>query len=171
MSTELIALSFLIGFILFLTIATLIIAPRIYRKEKASLIELVDERIHDGMQGAIDAVTDAFGEVLTQPTVKSAMSIIGKQGGQASAENKLLDRMAGDMLQSPRFAGYTAVAEMLGLDLQGYIEDHGAARTITTITQLAQMAGINLAEIDIGSLANPGAGGGGSKGWIPDIGR
>ncbi len=168
MSAELIAIGFQIAFM----IGSAVVAVRFYKKEKRELMEkfnledlkdefteIVDERL----QTAIDTIGEAFGEILSQPTVKKAFSIIGSQGGEARAENIAVDEMAKDMLDGPQFAAIRMGAEALGLDIESYIEKHGAIRTISAAQQLAKMAGIDLMNIDLGNLSIPGPTGNGNN--------
>jgi len=162
-------------------ILSLFIFRWIYEKESQKLLEKFDiesiktefeEIVQEKMQGALDLVGEAFEGILSQPTVKSAMSIIGKQGGEARAENILVDQMATDMLDSPQFSAIRMGAEALGLDIEGYIEKHGAIKTLTAAQQLAKVAGIDLMKIDLnnlgGVLSQPG---GSSSGTNPNFRR
>ncbi len=148
-----------------------VIAVRTFKKEKKELQEnfnldrlkiefqeIVDERL----QTAIDTIGESIGEIFTQPTVKKAFSIIGSQGGEARAENIAVDDMAKDMLDGPQFAAIRMGAEALGLDIESYIEKHGAIRTISAAQQLAKLAGIDIMNIDLGNLSVPGPSSGGN---------
>jgi len=64
----------------------------------------------------------------------------------------LVDSMATDMLDSPQFAAIRMGASTLGFDLDGYIEKHGAVKTMAAAAQLGKMLGIDLMNIDLGSL-------------------
>jgi len=153
-----------------------------YKREKADIIQsldidnvkseiilLIDERfnidqlkeeftevVDDRLQMAIDNIGETIGTLLTEPTVKKAFSIIGSQGGEARSKNLAVDEMARDMLDGPQFAAIRMAAEAMGLDIDGYIDKHGAMKTIQAAQQLAQFAGIDIMNLDIGSLAAPG---------------
>lgn len=116
----------------------------------------IHEIIHSQMQAAMDLIGEAFEEIMSQPLVKGAMTNLGKKGGEARAENILVDSMAGDILDSPQFAAGRAIAEGLGIDIDGYIEKNGALKTIAAAKQIAAVAGIDLMNIDMGNLAVPG---------------
>ena len=142
---------------------------RFYALERKKLMEEIHEIITAQMQAAMDLIGEAFEGIMSQPIVKGAMTNLGKMGGDARAESILVDSMAADMLDSPQFAGYIMAAEALGLDIQGYIDKHGAVKTIAAAQQLAGMAGIDLMNIDLSSLAKPG--GAPSSGSNPYLGR
>lgn len=136
---------------------------RWYKKEKEEIItRFKDEAalmIDEHMQNAIDSVGDALGELFIDPTVKKGFSLAGTLGGQAKAEGALVDEMANDMLDSPQFSAIRLAAEGIGLDIEGYIEKHGAIKTLQAAQQLAKVAGIDLMKVDLsqlGSLAAPG---------------
>lgn len=152
-----------------LTLSGGLLFLKFYKREKRDLIQQfkleAETMIHDNMQGAIDAVGETLGEMFTQPTVKKAFSILGQQGGEARAENALVDEMANDMLDSPQFSAIRMGAEALGLDIEGYIEKHGAIKTLNAAQQLAKVAGIDLLKLDLSQLGNlsmPGAGSNGN---------
>lgn len=122
---------------------------------KLEFTEIVDERL----QAAIDAIGESFGQILSEPTVKKAFSIIGSQGGEAKAANQVVDDMAKDMIDGPQFAAIKLGAEALGIDVGSYIEKHGAMNTLRAAQQLGQFAGIDIMNLNLGSLALPGASG------------
>lgn len=118
-----------------------------------------------------NSILDGFGEMFTQPTVKKAFSILGKQGGEAKAESVLVDRMAMDVLDSPQFAAIKMGAQsLLGFDIDGYIEEHGAVKTLAAAKQLGQMLGIDIMNIDLSSLGNL-SGGSSQSGGNPYFGK
>lgn len=156
MSVELIAIVCQIG----LTVFGGILFRYYYKREKADLIEKFKDEaesvIRDNMQGAIDSVGEALQELFIDPTVKKGFSLAGTLGGEAKAESGIIDQMAMDMLDSPQFAAARLGAEALGLDIEGYIEKHGALKTIKAAQQLASMAGIDLMKLDLSNLSLPG---------------
>ena len=168
MTAELVATSILLAWSIIAFFLSLFVFRWIYEKESTKLLERFDigaikaefeEIVQEKMQGAIDIIGEAFEGILSQPIVKGAMTNLGKMGGDARAENMIVDQMAVDMLDSPQFAAARMGAEALGLDIEGYIEKHGAIKTLKAAQQLASIAGIDLMKIDLsnlGSLALPG---------------
>jgi len=185
LSAELVA----IGIQIALTVFTAFILINFYKKEKKEIldtlditnlktefIEIVDSKfnleelknefteiVDERLQTAIDSIGEAFSGILTDPTVKKAFSIIGSQGGETRSKNIAVDEMAKDMLEGPQFAAVRMGAEALGLDIESYIEKHGAMKTIQAAKQLADFAGIDLMNLNIGSLARPGPAGSGNN--------
>jgi len=115
------------------------------------------EEARDLISEAGNTVLNALEEVLVDPTVKKGFSLLGKLGGDAKAENLLVDSMATDMLDSPQFAAIRMGASTLGFDLDEYIEKHGAVKTLTAANQLGKMLGIDITNIDIGKLLQGGS--------------
>lgn len=149
-----------------MTVLGALFLSRWYKKEKEEIvIRFKDEAasmIDEHMQGAIDSVGEALGELFIDPTVKKGFSLAGSLGGEAKAENAIVDSMATDMLDSPQFSAIRMGAEAIGLDIEGYIEKHGAIKTLSAAQQLAKVAGIDIMKIDLsnlGSLARPKVGG------------
>ncbi|GAG75516.1 unnamed protein product, partial [marine sediment metagenome] len=60
-------------------------------------------------------------------------------------------------------------AQGLGFDIEGYIAEHGAIKTLSAAKQLGSLVGIDIMNIDLGSLA--GSGGSQQQGGNPYIGR
>jgi hypothetical protein len=110
------------------------------------------EKIDEKIQLTLDEVGEQFEGILTQPTVKKAFGIIGSQGGQATAEIGLTNKIAMDVLNGPKFGGLKIAASALGIDIDSYIEEHGAVNTINSITSLAGM----IPGFDLGSLLQGG---------------
>lgn len=157
MNAELYAIGALIAWSIFTFFFSLVFIRRSLSKYdidqlKDEFTEIVNERL----QTAIDSIGEAFGEILTEPTVKKAFSIIGAKGNEAQASTALIDEMANDVLNGPQFSAIQLAAEAMGLDIGGYIEKHGAAKTINAARQFAQLAGIDLMNFDLGNLSLPG---------------
>ena len=137
-------------------------------KLKEDFSAIVDEKLDT----VINGISEDIGTLLTEPTVKKAFSILGKSGGDAKAESGLVDQMAVDILDSPQFAGMKAAAGLLGLDVDGYIEEHGAVKTIAAAKQLGNMLGIDIMNFDISKLGSLVKGtSAGSSGTHPYLGR
>lgn len=166
MSAELLATSILIALNVIGVIVGAWFFRRFYVQERQKLMVEIDAIIQDKMQGAIDIIGEAFEGIISSPMVKGAMTTLGKKGGEARAENILVDTMAVDLLDSPQFAGYRMAAEALGLDIEGYIEKHGAVKTLKSIQSLASIAGIDIMKLDLGSLATPGGSGGSGNPYL-----
>lgn len=163
MSAELTATVILLALNVIGALGGILLFRKFYAQERQKLMDQVMEIVTSQMQAAMDLIGEAFEGILSQPIVKGAMTTLGKKGGEARAEGILVDQMAVDMLDSPQFAGYIMGAEALGLDISGYIEKHGAVKTIAAAQQLASMAGIDLMNIDLSSLSKPGGGSPGSS--------
>lgn len=114
--------------------------------------------VQENLQLALGTIRESFEGILTQPVVKGAMTTLGKMGGDAKAESQLIDTMAVDLLDSPQFSAIRMGAEALGLDIEGYIEKHGAIKTLKAAQQLGFVAGIDIMKLDLESLSLPGAG-------------
>lgn len=148
LSAELVAIYCLFAF----TVGSSLIGLYQFRKVKGEIYEFGNS-ILEGFTGA-----------LTEPTVKKAFTILGKQGGEAKADNLLVDQMAMDLLESPQFSALKMGASAMGFDLDDYIEKHGAVKTLKAAQQLANLVGIDIMKFDLSSLAGGGIGGGGGGG-------
>lgn len=155
MSDELIAIVCLFAYSVFSSIVALVQL----RRTKQEIYEFGD------------SIIEGFGQMFTEPTVKKAFTILGKQGGEAKAENALVDQMAMDMLDSPQFQAIKLGASAMGFDIDEYIEKHGAVKTIAAARQLGNMLGIDITNIDLSSLAKPGGFGQGQQGGNPYFGK
>jgi len=161
-SDELVATLCLLAWSVISFFLSLFVFRWIYERESKKLLEMFNIEqikeefeaiVQEKMQGAIDIIGEAFEGILSQPIVKGAMTNLGKMGGDARAENMIVDQMAVDLLDSPQFAAARMGAEALGLDIEGYIEKHGAIKTITAAQQLGKLAGIDIMKIDLNNLA------------------
>ena len=110
------------------------------------------------MSRAIDDVADLFGGILSEPTVKKAFSILGGKSGEARADKAVVDSLATDILNGPQFASLKMGADLIGVDVESYIEKHGAMGTIQGLSQIAGMLGIDINSIIGGGLQSGGAG-------------
>jgi hypothetical protein len=162
MTAELIATLILIGWSVAAFFSSFIIFRWIFTREYSKVKTEIEEIIQEKMQGALDAIGEVFEGIMTEPTVKKAFTILGKQGGDARAESALIDTMATDILDGPQFAAIRMGAEAMGLHLDEYIENHGALKTIQAAQQIAKVMGIDITKLDLGnlggSLAAPGGG-------------
>lgn len=147
------------------------VALRFYKREKASVMAEVEERIHEELQGALDTLGEVFEGIFEKPIVKKGMSIIGSQGGQAKAERGLVERIATDALNGPQFAAIKMGAKsVLGIDVDQYVEENGAMNTLAAVKQIAGALGIDVNKAllnGFGDLSAPGS----SSGYNPYLGR
>jgi tRNA threonylcarbamoyladenosine modification (KEOPS) complex Cgi121 subunit len=161
MSAELLATLCLFAFLIGITVLAFVVGRREVFKLYGTIDALkaeIEAKVHENLQNAIDTFAESFQEILGQPTIKKAFSLIGSQGGEAKATSGLVDQMANDVLSSGQFQGIIAGAQMMGLNVEEYIEEHGAVKTIQAAQQLAKMLGIDIMKMDlsnIGSLAKP----------------
>ena len=107
------------------------------------------------MNRAIDDVADLFGGILSEPTVKKAFSILGGKSGEARSDKAVVDSLATDILNGPKFSALKMGADLIGVDVESYIEKHGAMGTIQGLSQIAGMLGIDINSI-IGGGLQPG---------------
>lgn len=157
MSDELVATNLLIAWSVFAFIFSLVFIRRVMSNYDIDELKVeFEEIVQEKMQGAIDLIGEAFEGILTDPTVSKAFSIIGSQGGNAKSQNSAVDSMANDILDGPQFAAIKMGAEAMGLDISEYIEKHGAVNTLQAAKQLGSLVGVDIMNLDIGSLALPG---------------
>ena len=141
MQTDIMAIGVLIASQLIISVIFFIISRKQLAFALGTMYQVIDEKI----QKTIDEVSGVFGEIFEKPNVKKAFSIIGSQGGQATASGAAMERMATDVLNSPKIAGLKTVAKMgLGIDLDSYIESDGAVNTLKNIQGLAELTGIDI---------------------------
>ena len=109
------------------------------------------------MSRAIDDVADLFGGILSEPTVKKAFSILGGKSVEARSDKAIVDSLATDILDGPQFASLKMGADLIGVDVESYIEKHGAMGTIQGLSQIAGMLGIDINQIIGGGLQTGGS--------------
>jgi len=115
------------------------------------LIKKFDQRI----QMAIDNVADALGAVFTDDKrlAKQAMSLIRKTGVETENKRDIINNMAMNILDGPKFAAIKAAAKMgLNIDIDEYIEENGAVETLQAAQSLGQMVGIDVNQLMAGGL-------------------
>lgn len=148
MQTEALVIGVLIASQVIISIISFFLGRKQLRIALATLSKVIDNKI----QITIDEISGVFGEIFEKPTVKKAFSIIGSQGGTANANRALTDQIALDVLNGPKMAGLKLAASALGLDIDQYIEAHGAVNTIQAINSLGGM----IPGMDLGSLLQGG---------------
>jgi len=120
------------------------------------LLVLSFRRFEGRIVDIVDSVGDIFSEILTQPTVSKAFGIIGSASGKARGESALADKLATDILSGPKFGALKMGASALGINIDEYIEEHGAMNTITGLQSIAGALGININDVISGGLSQMG---------------
>lgn len=92
----------------------------------------------------INSVTDVILENVTSPMAKRAMSILGTKSGEVRGQTAMVDKIATDVLNGPKMGAIKLGAQALGLDLDGYVEEHGAMQTLQAMQSVAGMLGIDI---------------------------
>lgn len=114
------------------------------------------------LDNTVDGVADIFGDILEKPTVKKAFSILGGKSAEGRADRAVVDDLATDMLNSPQLSTLKMGADLIGIDMEAYVEKHGALGTIQGLTQIAGLLGIDINQLLAGGLQ--GTGGTGAQG-------
>jgi len=113
------------------------------------LLKTMDERI----QMAIDGVGEALGEIFEKPLVKQAMSMLGEKSGKVRGDNAMMDKIATDILDGPKLKAIKAAAKIgLGIDIDSYIEEDGAVKTLENLQGLASLIGFDIGQVMAGGL-------------------
>lgn len=120
--------------------------------------------VHGKFQEFLDLMPNIFSALFTDPTVKKAYSIIGTQGGAVKTKTAVMNNLATDVLNSPKMQGLKMAADAVGIDVDGYIEDHGAIETLEGLKGIGDLAGIDifkllsqgLGDLSVGHEANHG---------------
>lgn len=113
----------------------------------------------------VDNIGDLFESILSTPTVKGAMSVLGKKSADASASRKIVDSLATDILSGPKLKALKMGAKQIGIDVDQYIEENGALETLSGIQEIAGYLGIDVNQIlqgGVSELSSPGQPGGSS---------
>jgi len=113
---------------------------------------LANRMIQRKLQNVLDSLGGVFSEIFEKPAVSRAMTVLGKKGGEARAETAVVGKIASDVLNGPKFAGLKMAASALGLDIDSYIEEHGALATIQAMQSLGGMLGININDVLSGGM-------------------
>ena len=130
-------------------VVTSILGLLVYRREKRCILAAIDSKI----QMAIDNVGEALHEVFAQPIVKGAMTTLGKQGGAAMQHKAITNKMALDVLASPKMSALKLLAKTtLNIDVDQYIEENGAVQTLGAAQELAGLVGVDLNQLMAGGL-------------------
>lgn len=163
MQTDIVAMGVLIASQLIISIFFFVVGLKIGKLALSTMLSHIDERIiaitnqmyekiDEKIQQTLDEVGEQFAGILEKPTVKKAFGIIGSQGGIATAERTLTNKIATDVLNGPKFGALKIAASAMGVDIDSYIAEHGALNTINSIQSLASM----IPGFDLGSLLQGG---------------
>lgn len=129
-------------------VVTSILGYRILMREKREILAHVETFVDSRIQAGIDDVGEALGQIFEKPIVKASMTNIGKLGGAAMQNKALINRMATDVLDGPKFAGLKMAAKMgLNIDIDEYIEENGAVATLQAAQSLGALIGIDVTKI------------------------
>ncbi|GAI29261.1 unnamed protein product, partial [marine sediment metagenome] len=80
-------------------------------------------------------------------------TVAGLMSGKARGDNAMIDKIATDVLNGPKLTAIKAAAKMgLGIDIDSYIEEDGAVKTLENIQGLAGLLGIDIGSILQGGL-------------------
>jgi len=140
-------MAFIIQIVLF--IVTSILGYWILMREKSVVLATIDVKI----QTAIDEVSTALETVFQSPVIKRSLSHMANMGGEAMQDKAISNKMALDMLNSPKFEGLKMAVKLgLNVDIDEYIEEHGAERTLQSAIALGNQAGIDVMGLLTGGL-------------------
>jgi hypothetical protein len=106
--------------------------------------EVFQREAHGMVQGAIDAL----GEIFEKPLVKGSMTVLGKKSGEKRHNAAMVDRIATDVLDSPKVKALKLGAKAFGIDVDAYIEEFGAVDTLQAFAGASEL----LPGFDLGSL-------------------
>ena len=151
MQTDIVALGVLIACQLIIFIVGLAVGKRalvLIDAKIESTVNQMYEKVDEKIQATIDELSEVFGAIFEKPIVKKGMSIIGSQGGKATAHNSLTEKIALDVLNGPKLAGVKLLASGIGMDVDAYVQDHGAVNTIEAIKSLSA----HIPGLDLGSM-------------------
>ena len=131
----------------------LLILALVLKSMVSTTKEEIGVEIDNRLQMAFDQLGDTLNDVFTSPLAKRAMSIIGNKGGASKAQTAVMNKMATDVLDGPQLAGMKMMAnQLLGIDIDKYIDQHGPVNTLQAIQQFAPIMGIDLSKISVEGL-------------------
>jgi len=136
-----------------LFLITSILGLLIYRREKREVLAHMEKFVDSRIQVAIDDIGGVLGQIFEKPIVKASMTNLGKMGGEAMQNKAIINKMATDVLDGPKFAALKMAAKMgLNVDIDQYIEENGAVATLQAAQSLGQMVGIDVSQLMAGGL-------------------
>jgi len=114
--------------------------------------------------GIVDSIAELFTESLTQPAVSRAMGILGKASGESRSNSAIVDKLATDVLSGPKFSAMKMGASAIGINIDDYIEEHGAVGTLQGLQTIAGALGIDINQIISGGMGEIAGGSSGGVG-------
>ena len=110
----------------------------------------------------VDSIGEMFASTISTPAVSKAMGILGKKSGESRANSAIVDQLASDVLNGPKMSALKMGASALGINIDEYIEDHGAVGTLQGLQTIAGALGIDINQIiggGMGEIAGGSSGG------------
>ena len=112
----------------------------------------------------VDSIGEMFASTISTPAVSKAMGILGKKSGESRANSAIVDQLASDVLSGPKFSAMKMGASALGINIDEYIEDHGAVGTLQGLQTIAGALGIDINQIIGGGMGELTGGSSGGQG-------
>jgi len=113
-------------------------------------------KVRKWIHETVDGIAETLSGIFEKPTVKKAFSVLGKRSAEVQKGNRMVDAIAGDVLNSPKIKGLKMAASAIGLDIDSYIEEYGAVDTLQALQQFAPMLGIDIGQLVQGGASGPG---------------
>lgn len=105
------------------------------------------KRLGNEISVGINGFTESFNQIFEKDTVKRAMSIVGKMGGDTKSVNAIKNTMAKGFIEQNYGLIKMVADQVLGIDADEMIERYGAENILTAIQQLAPKLGIDLSSV------------------------
>jgi len=102
--------------------------------------------------GMVDSIAELFTESLSKPAVSRAMGILGNASGESRSKSAIVDKLATDVLSGPKMSALKLGASAIGIDIDDYIEEHGALGTLQGLQTIAGALGIDVNSIIGGGI-------------------
>ena len=91
--------------------------------------------------------------MFTDPMVKKSMTVLGKMGGDRKSINAAKEKMAKDLINK-QYGKYKPIVEAVaGIDVDEYLEEHGALNVLEAVREFAPVLGIDLQNIGANVLS------------------
>ena len=100
----------------------------------------------------VDVIGEMFASTISTPAVSKAMGILGKKSGEVRSQSAVVDQLATDVLSGPKFSAMKMGASAIGINIDEYIEEHGAVGTLQGLQTIAGALGIDINQIVSGGL-------------------
>jgi len=104
------------------------------------------------MYNMVDSIGEIFSQILEKPSVSKAMGILGKASGDARSQRAIIDDLAQDILAGPKFNALKMGASMIGINIDEYIQEHGALATLESLQTIGKTLGIDVNDIMAGGI-------------------